>query len=282
MKTNSPWVRIVDDRIVLGVIAFNMVVLFLRAFPGVRDGALGPTLGVFDYACLVYFFVEIVLKVRLSGWSSFWSRNMNRFDFIIVAVSAPALIAPITPMDDLSWILALRGFRLLRLLRVLRFIPHAERLWAGVLRALRASVGLIIALTLYNLVLGLMASHLFADVSPEHFGDPLLSIYTIFKVFTVEGWFDVPDQVATTHSASIAWMVRGFFIVAVVTGGLLGLSLTNAVLVDEMVMDNTNELEAQVADIAARLQQLEARNAEMQAQLSEKLDALLARGPPDA
>lgn len=282
MKPTSPWTRIVDDRIVLGVIAFNMLVLFLRAFPGVRDSALGPTLGALDYACLVYFFLEILVKVRLTGWRTFWSRNMNRFDFVIVAVSAPALVTSLTQMDDLSWILALRGIRLLRLLRVLRFIPHAERLWAGILRALQASVGLIIALVLYNLVLGLMASHLFADVSPQHFGDPLLSIYTIFKVFTVEGWYEVPAQVAKTHPTGVVWMVRGFFVVAVLTGGMLGLSLTNAVLVDEMVMDNTNVLEAQVTDLSARLRGLEARNAEMQAQLAEKLDELLARGPPDA
>ncbi len=281
VKVQSRWVRLVDERLVLGVIGFNMLVLFVHAFPIVRGSQLASVLAALDYACLVYFLAEISIKLKLSGWSAFWSRSMNRFDFVIVAVSIPALVTVFTEMSDLSWILVLRGFRLMRFLRVLRFVPHAEKLWAGVMRALRASVALIIALMLYNFVLGLIASHLFAEVSPEHFGDPLLSVYTIFKVFTVEGWFDVPDLVARTHGGGVAWMVRGFFIVAVVSGGLLGLSLTNAVLVDEMVMDNNNELEVQVDELTAKLDDLAAQNADLHAQLSRKLDELLAR-PPDA
>jgi voltage-gated sodium channel len=271
VRADSRLSRIVDERIVLWVIAFNMAIVFTRAFPGVMASPVDLPLAVLDYACLVYFFVEISLKVRLTGFAVFWNRNLNRFDFMIVAVSVPALLAPFVQMDDLSWLLVLRGFRLFRFLRVLRFIPNADRVWAGVLRALRASVGLIAALTLYNLVLGLMAARLFADVSPEHFGDPLLSIYTIFKVFTVEGWFDVPDAVAKSHGGTVAWMVRAFFVWAVVTGGLLGLSLTNAVLVDEMVMDNNLELEEQVTSLSVQLSRMEA-----------KLDELTARGPPDA
>ncbi len=270
VRADSRLSRIVDERIVLGVIAFNMAIVFARAFPAVARSQVDFPLAALDYACLVYFFVEILLKIGLTGWSVFWNRNMNRFDFIIVAVSVPALLSPFMQMDDLSWLLVLRGFRLFRFLRVLRFIPNADRVWAGVMRALRASVGLIFALTLYNLVLGLMAAHLFADISPEHFGDPLISIYTIFKVFTVEGWFDVPDAVAKSHGGTVAWMVRAFFVWAVVTGGLLGLSLTNAVLVDEMVMDNNNELEEQVGALSVQLERIEA-----------KLDQMTARGPPD-
>ena len=36
---------------------------------------------------------------------------------------------------------------------------------------------------------------------------------------------------------------RIFFVVAVLIGGILGLSLANAVFVDEMMMDNTESLE---------------------------------------
>ncbi len=269
-----------DERVVLGVIAFNMLVLFVSGFPAVQSSAIHPILGVADYICLLYFFIEIVVKVRAYGWAGFWSKGMNRFDFVIVALSAPGLVAPFTGTTDLSVLVVLRAFRLVRLIRVLRFIPHAEMLWAGILRALRASVALILALMVYNLVLGLMASNLFGSLSAQHFGDPLISIYTIFKVFTVEGWFEVPDQIAKTHSATLAWMVRGFFVVAVVTGGLLGLSLTNAVLVDEMVMDNNTELEGKVEDVTTQME----RNTELLAEVSRKLDELLdrsARGPPD-
>lgn len=40
--------------------------------------------------------------------------------------------------------------------------------------------------------------------------------------------------------------VRLFFVAAVFIGGILGLSLANAVFVDEMMMDNTDALERKV------------------------------------
>ena len=60
--------------------------------------------------------------------------------------------------------------------------------------------------------------------------------------------------------------VRVFFAAAVFIGGILGLSIANAVLVDEMIMDNTVELENRV----------EALTREVRALREE-----LGRGPPD-
>ncbi len=262
---------LISERVVLGVIAFNMLVLFLRGFPAFRGTEWDQWLFVLDYACLLFFGLEVILKVYYLGWEKYWSSNMNRFDFLIVAASAPALLAPlIGSAEDLALVLLLRGGRLLRFLRLLRFIPNAEHTWAGVWRALKASVGLILALTLYNLVLGLVASHLFHQFSPEHFGDPMISIYTIFKVFTVEGWFEVPDLIAARSSPAVAYMVRGFFVFTVVTGGLLGLSITNAVLVDEMVMDNNDALEAELKQVHIELAALRCAH-------EEGVKAILAR-----
>ena len=65
----------------------------------------------------------------------------------------------------------------------------------------------------------------------------------MFKVFTVEGWFTIPDEIAAAAASPVVgWAVRGFFAFAVTTGGILGLSMANAVFVDEMVMDNNRDL----------------------------------------
>ena len=49
-----------------------------------------------------------------------------------------------------------------------------------------------------------------------------------------------------------------YFVVAVAIGGLLGLSLANAVFVDEMTMDNTDELEAKIDRLIDKVESLEA------------------------
>lgn len=269
----------VDERVVLAVITFNLVVLFARSYPSMHphDAALF----VLDYICLVYFVGEMVTKISLFGWRTYWASGINRFDFIIVAASAPTLLAPFTHGDELTVVLVFRAARLLRFLRVLRFIPHADQLWAGIGRALRASVGLILAIVLYLVVMGLIASHLFGEAAPDHFADPVTSIYSIFKVFTVEGWYTVPDLIAETQGPLMGFVARGFFTIAVVTGGLLGLGITNAVLVDEMVMDNNDELEERITGLTLEVEQLRADQAIMLARLQATVEALVeARRPP--
>ena len=268
---------LIAEYLVVGIICLNIGINIALGFPAVRADWECP-LVLADLACLSYFVVEIALKIHIFGWSGFWSKGMNRFDFIIVLASCPTLIAPFAE-TQFSVLLALRSARLIRLLRILRFVPDAERLWAGVARALRASVGLILALFLYNLILGLMACHLFHDVAPEHFGDPMESLYTLFKAFTIEGWYEIPDLIAARNPQEpwLGTLARGFFVIAVITGGLLGLSIVNAVLVDEMVKDNQDALEREVAELRT---ELEARDARREALLREIVERLDRGAPP--
>ncbi len=197
-----------------------------------------------DYLCVLYFVIEAVLKIRSLGFKAYWSRGLNRFDFLVTLFSAPTLLTPFLGIPRLSGILVLRLSRLLRLFRALRFIPNREHLAKGVSRALRTSAGVIFALIVVNLILALGATFLFGELAPEHFGNPARSIYSLFRVFTVEGWYEIPDLLAErTDSDFWAVAARVYFVLAVLIGGILGLSLANAVFVDEMTMDNNQELE---------------------------------------
>lgn len=263
--------RLVDERLVMGVILFNLVILFARALPSMAR--YETSLFWIDYACLVYFFAEMTIKIRLTGWVSFWARSINRFDLILVLASAPTLVSAFADIEELSLVLVFRTGRLLRFLRVLRFIPYADQLWSGIGRALKASVGLLLALTLYNMVLALIGCHLFAEVAPAHFGDPFTGVYTLFKVFTIEGWYDIPSQIAAVDPA-LGLTAKVFFSFAVITGGILGLGIANAVFVDEMVLDNNAELQVEIEGLRGEVDGLRTENAAILASISAKLDAL--------
>ena len=269
----------IDDRTVSTVIIINLIAVFILSFPNI-EATWKNALQILDYCCLVYFLIEIVLKIAFDGWGLFWQSRMNRFDLAIVLVATPALIAPVMGNDVGGAIVLLRAGRFLRLLRAARFIPNAEHLWRGIGRALRASVGLVLALSLYNIVLGLLACQLFHQLSPSLFGDPLSSTYTIFRVFTIEGWHEVPAtlvQKLPPGSAEIGF-IRAFFVFVVVTGGLLGLSLTNAVLVDEMVMDNTDPVERKLDVLEQQVNELIVQNRT----LIELVNANSPSNPPQA
>lgn len=200
-----------------------------------------------DYACVVYFVLETSLKIHAGGWRRYWASRWNRFDFSVVLMSSPVLLSPFFfETHDLGIVLVLRLGRLFRLFRVMRFIPNREHLYRGVTRALRASIGVFLALVLINIVLSLGATQLFGRTAPEYFGNPALSSYSLFRVFTVEGWHEIPETIASRAHPMIAWIARVYFMGAVLVGGFLGVALANAVFVDEMTMDNNDDLERKV------------------------------------
>jgi voltage-gated sodium channel len=254
--------RLVSDRLVMAVIVLNATALVLHQMA--RRGSPSAHLWFWvDYVCVVFFLVEAVLKIRRDGWPLYWTSGWNRFDFTVVVISLPALAGPFLDLRQFAFVLILRLGRLFRLFRILRFIPNLDHLVSGIRRALRASIGVFLALVLINLILAVMATLLFRDIDPEHFGNPVSSGYSIFQVFTVEGWNDIAERIeeraaaeGSTNSRLLVAGTRFFFVAAVLIGGILGLSLANAVFVDEMMMDNTVNLERKVDALAEEIQRL--------------------------
>lgn len=253
---------LVSDHLVMTAIVVNATALVLHEMAAEGTAAAGFWFWI-DYACVLYFLAEALVKISRDGWRSYWSSSWNRFDFTVVILSLPALLGPFLDVSQFAFVLILRLGRLFRLFRVLRFIPNLDHLVNGVRRALRASVGVFLALLLINLILAVMATLLFRDLDPEHFGNPVSSGYSIFQVFTVEGWNEIAAGLEERAEASgendTRLMVAGtriFFVAAVLIGGILGLSLANAVFVDEMMMDNTDVLERKVDALTEELRRL--------------------------
>ena len=123
--------------------------------------------------------LEALTKIRINGWS-----DGTGFDFVIILLAAPSLITPFLDAEFGHIIIILRAGRFLRILRALRFIPNAERLWTGVGRALRASVGLVLALSLYSVILGLLACQLFRGIAPDMFrGSHRVDLYNFPSLY---------------------------------------------------------------------------------------------------
>jgi len=256
---------LISDRLVMAVILLNTTALI--GYEMAPQGAGTRSVWFWlDYACVVFFLLEAWLKIGHLGWRGYWGSSWNRFDLAVVLVSLPVLLSPVMPLHDFAFVLVLRLGRLFRLFRVLRFIPNLDHLVLGIRRALKASVGVFLALLLANLILAMGATLLFRDLDPERFGDPLRSSYSIFQVFTVEGWHEIPEELGERAAAdgrvenprTMAIGARLFFSLAVVVGGILGLSLANAVFVDQMMMDNTEPLEERVEALAEEIRLLRA------------------------
>lgn len=265
---------LVSDTVVLAVVGLNALVLFLDAFPLVHEH-FGTQLFAVDYICILYFIVEAVLKLFFTERGRYFSDGWNSFDLVIVLVSSPALLAPFGLMShSLAGLLVLRLARLLRFLRLLQFIPNIDRLLEGARRALRASVGILLVTFFYIFIFGIAGTYFFGlgpNGMPE-FSDPLMSMYTMFKVFTVEGWYEMSDTIAGTSTAVLPHFVRVFFVIAVIFGGIIILSLLNAVFVDEMSSDIAERQQDEVARLQVQVK-------ELRGEVLERLERIAAGMP---
>jgi voltage-gated sodium channel len=264
---------LISERNVILVIALNALVIFLDAFPPIHAAAHGPLFAI-DYVSILYFLAEMAIKLYLYGARGYFASPWNVFDFIIVVFSSPALLIPFGLQGEgLAALLVLRLIRLSRFLRLLRFIPRLERLLAGAKRALRTSVGVLLAMLFYVFIFGLAGTYLFGGAgSPvqERFADPLISMFTMFTVFTVEGWYETPELLAGEAGYWAAHGIRLFFILAVVTGGIILLSLLNAVFVEEMSSDLREQAEEDAEEQQDAIERL-------RVELNAKLDQIAAR-----
>ena len=247
-----------NEKTLAFVIIVNALAIYLQGFPSL-DSSLKASLSFIDTICVLFFLTECVLKIIIEK-RNYFNSSWNIYDLIVTVLSIPSLLLLIIPQESLGWLgslSVLRTARLLRFLRLLKFIPNSDHLARGIVRACKASVGIFIALAIINVTLSMLATMIFGQLSPENFGNPLKSSYTLLKMFTIEGWYEIPDQVAQESKDHFAaTSLRLYAIVTVLVGGILGMGLANAVFIDEMTADNTEKIEEKLKDINHKIDEL--------------------------
>ena len=139
----------------------------------------------------------------------------------------------------------------LRFFRVMHFFPNFPKIICGFKTAMRESYGVLLSYCVIIVIFGLLNCSLFQDVDPEHFSSPLRSIYSVFQICTVEGWYEIPNSIADYYgySSVVPHVVRLYFIFLLIMGGIIGMSFINSIFVDAMVADNNDDLKDQLKDL---------------------------------
>ncbi len=249
-----------NDRFILALILTNALIIFIQSFDGISDEFRQILFGA-DNLFTLAFVLEIIIKIREYSFRVYYKSNWNKFDFYLVMFSFVSIVLSIITHDfeNLSFILVLRVLRVARIFkafRFLRYVPNIDQLLLGIRRALKSSILVILALLVYNFSLAVFSCHLFKDIAPQYFGNPLESLYTIFRVFSVEGWYEIPDYIAENSSDSMALLAKIYFVLVLFSGGIIGLSLINSIFVDAMIADNNDSLEQKVDELNKKIAEL--------------------------
>ncbi len=248
-------------------------------------------LGAIDKIILVIFVLEVVVKVGAEGrqpWNYFRD-PWNVFDFFIVAVA-------LLPFDA-EGVAVLRLARLLRVLKLVRALPQLQLLVTALLKSIPSMgyVSLLLGLLFY--LYGVAATHLFGGNDPVHFGRLELSLLSLFRVVTLEGWTEILyiemygcDQYGYDDWAALCVepyampvTATGFFVSFILVGTMVIMNLFVGVIMNGMEEAQEEQLEALRAaerthpeTIETELMELQLRVEQAKEQL-EKLDKIVRR-----
>lgn len=243
------------EKFILGLIILNTVVIFIGGYAASAQDRFIISLA--DNLITFLFIIELAVKLQSFGAKQYFDSNWNRLDLFLIVLSIPALVAFIfnLSMLDISFLLVFRVLRVFKTFRFLKFIPNVNELVAGIQRALKTSVFVLIGFVTYILIIGILSFYLFSSSGSEYFENPMISLYSIFKIFTIEGWFEIPEQI-TAYSGANSFFIYLYFIIVVMTGGIFGLSLVNSIFVDSMVSDNNDEVEKKIDNLDKKVTEL--------------------------
>ncbi|MFB6340199.1 ion transporter [Saccharicrinis sp. FJH62] len=238
-----------NDKFILILILLNSLVLFIQGY--IEDPFYNILINVFDHFITLLFIVEMVIKVDVYGFRTYLKSNWNKLDFVLIILSVPSFITFVLGVDllDFSFLLVFRVLRVFKTFRFFKFIPEIGNLLNGIRRAFKASIFIFLGFTVYIFVIGILSYYLFHSSDTESFSNPLISLYSTFKLFTLEGWSDISESLVSYYPRAYSILIYFYFIFVVLTGGVFGLSIVNSIFVDAMVSDNNDELEKKIDNL---------------------------------
>ena len=226
-----------NDNIMLVLVLINTGIIFISGFWSNQVGALVTIDSIFT----LLFLVEAIIKINVYGFSRYWADGWNRFDFIIVLLALPSCINIFgVDFPGTSILLSLRTMRAFKSFRLLKFVPNI------------VAIGLIVLLLVFSII----TTFIFGNAAPEYFGNPALSVYSIFRLFTIEGWYDMPEAIAANSGTAMAVFAKIYFSILLFMGGIIGMSLVNSIFVDAMAADNNDEVLEKLSKLEEKLDKM--------------------------
>lgn len=234
-----------NEKAMLCVVILNVLIIFLQGC-GVENIAMG----IIDTLCTLIFIVEMIIKHREYGFRGYWRDGWNILDGSVTLLTLPAVLVYILPTaGNMSVLITLRALRVFKSFRTVRHFPNIKEIWKGFKLALRQSAGFLIGYFIIIVVIAMFNSALFGQSAPEYFATPLDAIYAVFQLFTVEGWYEIPNAVAGSLPPVWLHLTRIYFCLLLIGGGIIGMSLINSIFVDALAADNNDDVKEQLNKI---------------------------------
>ena len=237
LKIRKP---IINDRFLLILILTNTLVIFLHSFDGLKPYYY--LLDILDVIFTMIFIWEISINIFQSSgvnvaekFKNFHIDKWNKIDFYSVLLAIPSIgVLFVEDLEIFAGFTAFRSLRIFKILRVIEFIPEGKEISSKLLKALKGVFFIMVAFIIYSIIISLISVTLFKSSAPSFFSNAFDSFFTIFKIFSGDGFSDVVNEIVSNSSLEFGYFTKLYFVMIVFTGSILGLSLINSVFIDQM------------------------------------------------
>ena len=212
---------------VISIIILSALNVGLRTY-NIDPSAL-QTLTLFDYLITIFFLIEILIRMfSYERIKLFFKNNWNIFDFSIVSLS-------LIPLELLDAVIVARLLRVFRLLRIVSFIPQFRILIESLIQAIPRVGYVLLFIFIESYVFAAIGSILFGEIDPVHWENIGVSLLTLFKVATIDGWIEIMNNTLPAYPGS--WF---FYIFYIVINGFIFLNMIVGVVIDVMIRKNSS------------------------------------------
>jgi voltage-gated sodium channel len=249
------------------IIVLNCVVLFLHSFN--RYHGYYMLLEWVDHFCTILFVVELIVNIYERGWA-YLKDPWHLFDAFIIMVCVITFVIFILHLNDLipdlEYLLVARVLRVLKFYRLFEGSVNIRSMFKALGKGLRASFYVVGAFLVYNFVVSLISYYIFHGFSPEHYDNGFLSFYSTFKAFTGQA-FEIADSMSFQNPIAI-FFVKFYFILVVISGGIIGLSLINTIFINEVTGEHAKETQSEISEVQVEIKQLKEKLSTMEETLN--------------
>lgn len=181
------------DEIIATIIILNALSLFLATSSRLY-AQYGWWLDQFDHYCLLFFVVELLIRIYISG-VSFFKSKWNLFDTFIVVIAI---------LPHAGYLSALRSLRILRLVRLIRFFPKLQFLILSIRNAVPGMLSVLFFLSLFFIIFSIISFNLFKNLNGEHFSSITNTLMSMFQIMMYDSWKDIvrPLQLVAPYASS--------------------------------------------------------------------------------
>lgn len=249
----------VIDNFIMAVIIVNSISLGMETSPYLM-AEFGPLLTLIDHIALAIFTFEIGTKMLIKRLR-FFRDPWNVFDFVIVGASLLTFIPKLS---------MLRSLRILRIFLLISFMPKLRFIVQSLLLSLPGIFGISVLLLVLFYVCGVMATQFFGVISPENFGSLGESLYSLFRIMTLDGIWDIVDPVVSGHP--VAYI---FFIPFMLFSAYIIMNIFIAIIINSMREARLkNEEKERRAELAAEMEAEDKRSEQALETLMNKLNEI--------